>query len=56
MLKFDKYGVLKKKKIFNKDDKEKLEFSKKTTESQMSKKSFAETFLKSIKEKMYGNK
>ncbi len=56
ILTFDKFGVLVKKDFYNKEDIKKISFSKKETENQLSKKSFVETFLSSVKEKMYGQK
>jgi len=56
VLEFDKFGVLTKKQIFNKDDINKIAFSNKKTENDITKKSFVESFLSSIKQKMYGNK
>ena len=56
VLNFDKYGVLKNKKFLNKEDLKKLEFSQKITENELSKKSFVQKFLQSIKQKMYSNK
>tara|TARA_B100001939_G_C16542036_1_gene446696 strand:- start:76 stop:531 length:456 start_codon:yes stop_codon:yes gene_type:complete len=56
ILQFDKYGILVEKKILKKEDKKDIKFSKKNTENQLSQKSFVETFLSSIKEKMYSGK
>ena len=56
VLAFDKYGVLTTKDFYNKNDLKKIAFSEGKTESQLSKKSFVESFLSSIKEKMYGNR
>ena len=56
ILNFDKYGVLKSKDFYNKEDINKIKFSKKTTSNDLSKKSFVETFLQSVKKKMYGVK
>ncbi len=56
VLEFNKYGVLKNKKIYSKEDIQKIAFSSKKTENKLSKKSFVESFLSSIREKMYGNK
>ena len=56
VLNFDKYGVLKKKELFNKNDIKQLNFTEDETENQLSQKSFIEKFLNSIKAKMYGNK
>lgn len=56
VLNFDKYGVLKNKKFYDKTNKKKVAFSEKKTENNLSKKSFVQSFLSSIKAKMYGNK
>ena len=56
VLNFDKYGVLKSKDFYNKDNINEIKFSKKTTENNLSKRSFVETFLQSVKKKMYGSK
>ena len=56
VLTFDKYGVLKSKKIYAKEDKKKLSFSDKETDNDITQKSFVERFLSSVKEKMYSNK
>ena len=56
VLSFNKYGILTSKKFYKKDDLQKMNFSKKTTENKMTKRSFVESFLSSIKQKMYGNK
>ena len=56
VLNFDKYGILKNKTFLNKDDKNKILFSKKKTENNLTQKSFVERILSSIKEKMYGEK
>ncbi len=56
ILHFDKYGVLIKKDFYNKEDIKKTNFSKDKTINQLSKKSFVETFLSSVKEKMYGSR
>ena len=56
VLNFDKYGVLKNKKFLKKEDIKKLEFSEKITENELSKKSFVQKFLQSIKQKMYSNR
>ena len=45
--------ILKEKKLFDKNDISKVSFSKKTTENELAKRSFVESFLQSIKEKMY---
>ena len=56
VLAFDKYGILSSKEIFDLEDNKKLAFSKDSTENQLSKKSFVETFLSSVRQKMYGNR
>ena len=56
VLKFDKYGILKSKNFLDKDDKNKINFSKDTTINEIRQKSSVEKFLNSIKTKMYGNK
>ena len=53
VLYFDKYGILKNKKIYTKDNINEVNFSKNKTENQLSKRSFVESFLSSIREKMY---
>ncbi len=55
VLNFDKYGVLENKRFFKKEDIKKLEFSQKITVNELSKKSFVQKFLQSIKQKMYTN-
>ena len=55
-LKFDKYGVLAKKKFFNKDDMNKIVYSKKETENNVSANSFVGKFLSSVRQKMYGQR
>ena len=56
VLTFNKYGILKSKKFYNKDDIQKIAFSDKKTENKLTKKSFVESFLSSVREKMYRNK
>ena len=56
VLKFDKFGILKSKKIFNKNNTNKIAFSEKETKNELTKKSFVESFLMSLKQKMYGNR
>ena len=53
---FDKYGILKNKVFLDKNEINKLNFSKKITENNLSKKSFVQSFLGSIKTKMYSNR
>jgi len=55
-LKFDKYGILVSKKVYNKDDMNKITYLDKETKNDVSQKSFVSKFLSSVKQKMYGNK
>ena len=56
LLKFNKYGILESKELIGKDGKNKVTFSKSMTENELTKKSFVEKFLSSLRNKMYGNK
>ena len=56
ILTFNKYGILSKKTFLNKENIAKLKFSDQITENNLSKKSFVEKFLSSVKQKMYGNR
>ena len=56
VLNFDKFGILKDKKFLNKNDLKKISFSKDKTDNELTKKSFVERFLSSVKTKMYGNR
>ena len=56
VLQFDKYGVLQKKDFLDKDDLKKINFSEKMTENKLTKKSFVEKVLTSIRSKMYSNR
>ena len=56
VLKFNKYGILEQKKFLIKENKKDLKFTENVTENDLSRKSFVQTFLQSIKQKMYGNK
>ena len=55
-LKFDKYGILNNKKIYNKDNMHKVKYSKNETENNITQRSFVGKFLSSIKQKMYGKR
>ena len=54
VLKFDKYGVLTNKILYDKEKIKKMDFSKKETEHSLTNKSFVQKFLQSVKQKMYG--
>ena len=56
VLDFDKFGILSNKKLLTKEDKEEIKFSGLKTENRLTKKSFVESFLSSIKSKMYRNR
>jgi outer membrane protein assembly factor BamE (lipoprotein component of BamABCDE complex) len=55
-LKFDKYGILSSKKIYNKENMNKVNYSDKNTVNNVSQKSVVEKFLSSLKQKMYGRR
>ena len=55
-LKFNKYGILSKKIILNKEQMNKVNYSKRETKNDITKKSFVGKFLSSIKQKMYGSR
>ena len=52
VLEFDKFGVLSKKEFFDKDDMNKLKFSKNITVNDIKKENFIYSFLSSIRQKM----
>ena len=56
ILDFNKYGILKSKKLLNKEDINQIKFSKKTTDNELSQKSFVLSFLESVRQKMYMNR
>ena len=56
VLTFDKYGILKEKDFLNKNDINKMQFSEKITENNLSKRSFVQNLLQSVKSKMYQNR
>jgi len=53
-IEFDKYDVIVSKKIYTKDDMKKIKVFKKKTENTVSQRSFLNSFLSSLKQKMYG--
>ena len=55
VLKFDKFGVLKSKTLYDKNKINKIKSKNNKTENEITKKSFVEKFLSSVKTKMYGN-
>ncbi len=55
-LEFNKYGLLTNKKLFDKKSINKIKFSEKITENNLSKSSFIEGLFSSLRAKMYGKK
>lgn len=55
ILVFDKYGILLNKQLVKKEDMNKLDFSELETENVLTKKSFVQKFLQSVRQKMYKN-
>ncbi|MDC0525260.1 outer membrane protein assembly factor BamE [Pelagibacteraceae bacterium] len=56
VVKFDKFGILKEKRFYDKNSKEMIKFSEKVTDNDLSKKSFVEKFFGSLRNKMYKRK
>jgi len=56
VLKFDKFGILKSKTLYDKEKINKINFNSNKTDNKITQKSFVEKFLSSVKAKMYGNK
>ena len=52
VLEFDKYGILKEKKFYDKNNMKKLSFSKDVTENEIRKENFIYSFLSSVRQKM----
>ena len=51
ILDFNKYGILKNKKLLNKEDINKIKFSKKNTENELSQKNFIRSFFRKYQAK-----
>ena len=56
VLEFNKFGIIKNKKLYTKEDINKIAFLEKKTENKLSRKSFVESFLQSVRQKMYKNR
>ena len=56
IVKFNNYGILKEKILYNKSDMNSYKFAEVTTPNDIRRGSFIESFLSSIREKMYANK
>ena len=54
VLSFDKYGVLKSKKFYNKENMNKVKFTKQKTKNDVAQKSFVNKLFSSVRQKMYG--
>ena len=52
VLEFDKYGILKKKEFYKKEQMKKVSFVKDITENELRKESFIHSFLSSVRQKM----
>ena len=56
ILDFDKYGILSSKNLYDKNSINQIKFSESTTENNLRKTSFVQSFLQSVKNKMYRSK
>ena len=56
VLEFDKFGILNKKEIYDKEDMQKINFAKNITENNIKKENFIYSFLSSIRQKMEAKK
>ena len=56
VVKFDNYGILKEKILYNKNDMNEYKFAEAITVNEVKRGSFIDSFLSSIREKMYSNK
>ncbi len=56
IVKFNNQGILKEKIIYNKDDMNDYKFAEVVTVNEIRRGSFIDSFLSSIREKMYANK
>ena len=52
VLEFDKYGILKKKEFYDKENMKRINFAKNITENELRKENFIYSFLSSIRQKM----
>ncbi len=52
VLEIDKYGILKKKQFYNKDDMENIKITEATTQDKLDKNSFIYNFMSSMRQKM----
>ena len=56
VVKFDDYGILKEKILYNKNDMNDYKFTKKITYNEIKRGGFVESFLSSVRQKMYANR
>ncbi len=56
VVKFDNYGILKEKILYNKNDMNEYKFAEAITVNEVKRGSFIDSFLSSIREKMYAGK
>ena len=56
VLEFDKYGILKEKEFYDKENMQKVAFAKEITENEIRKENFIYSFLSSIRQKMQSKK
>ena len=56
VVKFNQYGILEEKILYNKKDMNKYKFAEAVTENEIRKGNFIESFLSSIRAKMYSNR
>ena len=56
VVKFNQNGILEEKILYNKKDMNDYKFAEKVTENDIKRGSFLESFLSSIREKMYANR
>ena len=56
IVKFNEQGILKEKILYNKDDMNKYKFAEAITVNEIKRGSFIDSFLSSIREKMYANR
>ncbi len=56
VVKFDNYGILKEKILYNKNDMNEYKFAEAITVNEVKRGSFIDSFLSSIREKMYAGR
>ena len=56
IINFDKYGIVKKKEFYSKEDMKKIKYSEMKTNNPVTQDSFVTSFLQSVRQKMYGKK